>query len=85
MTVTVDLRDAQADLSATIERVRPGEEIVIALAGVPVVQLVREPSREPRQPGRAKGMFVIHENFHDPLPDDLLDLFEGKGDKLLDC
>jgi prevent-host-death family protein len=83
MTVTVDLRAAQADLSALIERVRLGEEIVITDAGEPVARLVPEPSRKPRQPGSAEGMFVIHDNFDAPLPDDLLDLFEGKGDKLL--
>ena len=83
MTVTVDLDDAKADLSTLIERVRLGEEIVIAEAGGPVARLVAEHSREPRRPGSAKGKFVMHDNFDDPLPDDLLDLFEGKGDKLL--
>jgi prevent-host-death family protein len=83
MTVTVDLEDARADLSKLIERVRLGEEIVITEAGEPVARLVAERSREPRRPGSAKGKFVMHDNFDDPLPDDLLDLFEGKGDKLL--
>ena len=31
--------------------------------------------------GLAKGEFVVPDDFNDPLPDDLLDLFEGKGDK----
>jgi prevent-host-death family protein len=85
MTVTVDLDDAKADLSTLIERVRLGEEIVITEAGEPVARLVaeRSSSRAPRRLGSAKGQFVMHDNFDDPLPDDLLDLFEGKGGKSL--
>lgn len=41
-----------------------------------------EPSRQPRRPGGAKGQFWMSDDFNDPLPDDLLDLFEGKGDRL---
>ena len=82
MTVTVDLHVAQADLSALIERVRLGEEVVITDAGRPVARLVAE-RRQPRQPGSGKGQFWMSDDFNDPLPDDLLDLFEGKGDKLL--
>lgn len=84
MTVTIDLRDAKANLSTLIERAQRGEEIVITEAGEPVARLVAERLRKPREPGSAKGKFVIHDDFDDPLPDDLLDLFEGKGDKLLD-
>ncbi|MGH6921951.1 MAG: type II toxin-antitoxin system Phd/YefM family antitoxin [Geminicoccaceae bacterium] len=83
MAVTVDLDDEKADLSTLIERVRLGEEIVITEAGEPVARLVAEHSRKPRRPGSAKGQFVMHDSFDDPLPDDLLDLFEGKGDRLL--
>jgi prevent-host-death family protein len=78
MAVTVDLDDAKVDLTTLIERVRLGEEIIIAKAGEPVARLVPEKPRKPRQPGSAKGKFVIHDEFYEPLPDDLLDLFEGK-------
>ena len=83
MTFTVDPRDAQADLPTLIRRVRLGQEIVITEAGEPVARIVAERSRKPREPGSAKGQIVIHDNFDAPLPDDLLDLFEGKGDRLL--
>jgi len=93
MTATVNIHEAKTHLTELIERVRLGEEIVIAEAGEPLARLVPEKSqtprqpggarREPRRPGSAKGQFVIHDDFDDPLPDDLLDLFEGKGDKLV--
>ena len=52
---------------------------MIAKAGQPVARLVPErPRRQPRRPGTGKGRIVIHDSFYDDLPDDLLDLFEGK-------
>jgi prevent-host-death family protein len=83
MTATVNMHEAKPYLPKLIERVRLGEEIIIAKAGEPVARLVPERSRKPRGPGSAKGKVVIHDSFDDPLPDDLLDLFEGKHDTLL--
>jgi prevent-host-death family protein len=77
MTATVNIHEAKTHLSKLIERVRLGEEIIIAKAGTPVARLVPEKRREPRKPGSAKGQIWIADNFDDPLPDDLLDLFEG--------
>ena len=34
----------------------------------------------PRPFGLGKGLAEIHDSFFDPLPDELLDLFEGKGE-----
>jgi prevent-host-death family protein len=78
MTATVNIHEAKTHLSKLIERVRLGEEIIIAKAGEPVARLVPEKPCKPRQPGSAKGKFVIHDEFYEPLPNDLLDLFEGK-------
>ena len=36
---------------------------------------------DPRPFGLGKGLAEISDSFDDPLPDELLDLFEGKGDK----
>jgi prevent-host-death family protein len=83
MTALVNIHEAKTCLPKLIERVRLGEQIIITKAGEPVARLVPERSRKPREPGSAKGKLVIHDNFDDPLPDDLLDLFEGKNDKLL--
>ena len=79
MTATVNIHQAKTHFSKLIERVRLGEEIVIAKAGEPVARLVSERRRRrPRQPGTGKGQIVIHSSFYDDLPDDLFDLFEGK-------
>lgn len=80
MATTVNIHQAKTQFSKLIERVRLGEEIVIAKAGEPVARLIPEtrPCKR-RKLGGAKGQIWISEDFDDPLPDGLLDLFEGKG------
>ena len=58
---TVTLEEAQARLPQIIERLQPGEEIVITRDQKPVARLLAEerPKRKPRQPGNCKGMLTI--------------------------
>lgn len=66
-----NISQAKAQLSALIERVLAGEEIVIAKAGKPVAKLVRfERPVGPRLPGALEGRIRIADDFDD-LPDDL--------------
>lgn len=76
---TVNIHRAKTQLSKLIERVSEGEEIVIARGGKPVARLVPLERRRPRGLGRMKGRIRIARDFNAPLPEDLLDLFEGKG------
>lgn len=66
-----NISEAKAQLSALIERVLAGEEIVIGKAGKPVAKLVPfdRPSR-PRVPGALKGRIRVADDF-ERLPDDL--------------
>ena len=80
MTATVNIHEAKTHFSKLIERVRLGEEIVIAKAGEPVARLVPENRLGKRRKlGTAEGQIWIAEDFDEPLPDDLLDLFEGEA------
>ena len=47
----------------------------------PVAELrpLPEAPRSPRPIGLGQGLGTIHPEFYDPLPDDLLDAFEGQG------
>lgn len=67
----VNISDAKAQLSALIERVLAGEEIIIGKAGKPVARLVKyEHPLGPRQPGALRGRIRIADDF-DELPADL--------------
>ena len=76
---SVNIHEAKTHLSRLLDRVAAGEEIIIAKAGRPVARLVpvKPPSR-PRTPGTLAGRITLAEDFDAPLPEDLLDAFEGK-------
>lgn len=79
MTVTVNVHNAKTHLSQLLNRVLAGEEIIIARAGKPVARLVAiTPVLTQRTPGSAKGQVWIASDFDAPLPEEILDAFEGK-------
>jgi prevent-host-death family protein len=78
MTVTVSIYEAKTLLSELLSRVVAGEEVLIADAGKPVARLAplaEQPAQ--RAPGTAIGKITIAPDFDDPLPDEILDLFEA--------
>jgi prevent-host-death family protein len=66
-----NISQAKAELSALIEAVQKGNEVIIAKAGKPVARLVafRGPAR-PRTPGSMAGEIWIDPDFK-TLPDDM--------------
>ena len=79
----VNIHEAKAHLSEYLARVEAGETVVIARRNKPVAKLVPAgpelPAKTPRPIGLAKGMGHVPPEFFEPLDDELLDLFEGKG------
>lgn len=70
-----NISEAKAELSALIDAVSKGEEVVIGKAGVPVAKLVRYTGAAARRvPGALKGQIKIHEDF-DELPPDIAAAF----------
>jgi prevent-host-death family protein len=70
-----NVSEAKAQLSALIERVLAGEEVIIGKAGKPVAKLVKyRRSEEKRQPGALKGQIKIADDF-DELPKDIAEAF----------
>lgn len=78
----VDLQNPRQDLSDCLDRVLRGETVVLRQDGKPVAEMrpVASEPKERRPVGLAKGQIIIHPEFFDPLPDDLLDAFEGKAE-----
>jgi antitoxin (DNA-binding transcriptional repressor) of toxin-antitoxin stability system len=58
---SVTLEEAQAHLPEVIERLKPGEALVITRDETPVARLTAAGplQRKPRQPGNCKGMLTI--------------------------
>jgi prevent-host-death family protein len=74
----LNLYEAKSRLSSLVEEAAAGAEIVIAKSGVPRARLVPLKPRVRRRPGGSKGRIWIAPDFDAPLPDDVLDAFEGK-------
>lgn len=76
----VNIYAAKTQLSRLVDRVNEGEEVVITRHGRPVARLVPMLEDRPkRRLGTLRGRVSMSEDFDAPLPDDLLDLFEGEG------
>ena len=69
----VGLYEAKTQLSALVDRVAAGEEIVITKYGQPMARLVSMERRtDLRVPGQGKGAWTVAADFDAPLPDELL-------------
>ena len=76
---TVNIHEAKTNLSRLIERVKAGEEVIIAKAGKPVARLVPVALvRAIRKPGALKGRIRVGIDFNAPLPKELMVAFEGQ-------
>ncbi len=73
---TINIHAAKTHLSRLVDEAAAGEEIIIARAGKPVARLV--PLAAPRRVlGRLAGQVAVPANFDDPLPEDVIEAFEG--------
>lgn len=65
-----NISEAKAQLSALVEKVLAGQEVIIGKAGRPVAKLVQYKHQEtPRQPGALKGKIQIAPDFDDLPPE----------------
>lgn len=75
----VNIHEAKTHLSQLVDDVEHGESVVIARAGKPVALLSPLPAVAERRLGLLAGRITIGDGFDDPLPEAILDSFEGAG------
>ena len=76
-----NITEAKAQLSRLVDQALAGEDVVIARAGRPLVRLtVVEADDRPRDlsHGYWAGRLRIPDDFDAPLPDEVLNAFEGR-------
>ncbi len=76
----VNMHDAKTNLSRYVAGLAPGEVLVLCNRNQPVaeVRAISKPKRPIRRIGACKGEFEVTDAFFDPLPQDILDAFNGK-------
>jgi antitoxin (DNA-binding transcriptional repressor) of toxin-antitoxin stability system len=77
MNATVE--EVEKEAAEYLHRAIDGETVVVYRGGRPVAEIRPVTETETLRPvGLAAGEFVVPDDFDDPLPDDLLDAFEGR-------
>lgn len=77
LSITVD--EAQKDLPAYLKLVATGQTIVLVQSNEPVAEIKPiSQVHEQRPYGLCAGQFVLPDDFDAPLPESMLEGFEGK-------
>jgi prevent-host-death family protein len=76
----VSVKDGKNQFSDMLNRIALGEEVIITDKGEPVAKLVPIPATKKKKRrkfkfGSAKGEFTVPDDFNDPLPKEIEDLF----------
>jgi len=79
MTTIVNVHQAKTHLSRLLDDVAAGAEVIIARAGKPVARLVPlEPVVRKKKLGLLQGRISVPDDFDAPLPQEILEDFEGR-------
>lgn len=76
----LNIHEAKTHLSKYLAKLKAGDRIVLCRRNQPVAQITPLPEGQtgPRPIGLAKQTFSVPASFFEPLPDEMLDAFEGK-------
>jgi len=77
--IHLNIHEAKTHLSRHLHELLPEDRIILCNRNRPVaeVRLLPQASGDSRRLGVAKGEFIIPETFWDPLPEAVIDAFEG--------
>lgn len=78
--IKLNIHEAKTHLSKYLAKLGKGETIVLCRRNIPIAEIRPLPpeSTKPRPIGLGNGKFKVPASFFEPLPDDLIDGFEGK-------
>ncbi|MGH9612461.1 MAG: type II toxin-antitoxin system Phd/YefM family antitoxin [Bryobacteraceae bacterium] len=78
--IRLNIHEAKTHLSKYLPNLERGETILLCKRNVPVAEIRPVPRRslKKRPIGLDKGLVKISKKFFEPLPDELLDAFQGK-------
>ena len=73
----INIHDAKTNLSKYLQSLKEGDVLTICKHNIPVAEVrpIPKKKKNKRPIGLARGKINIPDNFNDPLPDEILDLF----------
>jgi len=77
--IRLNIHEAKTDLSRHLDAMEEADRIILCNQNRPIAEVRLLPSEptDRRQLGLAKGQIEVLDSFFEPLPDELLDSFEG--------
>ena len=78
-TTVLNMQEAKTHLSRHVAALKAGDRIILCRRNCPVAEIrpISGQLNEPRPVGLGQGLADLTDAFFDPLPDDILDEFEG--------
>jgi prevent-host-death family protein len=78
--IQVSIDEIKRDFPAYLERVEAGETLVIVESGKPVAEIkpILSDSSSLRPFGLCAGKFIVPDDFDEPLPENIINEFEGR-------
>ena len=78
--IRLNIHEAKTHLSRYLKRLANGETIILCKRNVPIAEIRPLPAQGDtlRPVGLAKGQFRIPPEFFEPLPQDIIDAFNGE-------
>lgn len=78
--IRLNIHEAKTHLSRYLKRLANGETILLCKRNVPIAEIRPIPAQVDtlRPVGLAKGEFRIPPEFFEPLPQDIIDAFNGE-------
>jgi antitoxin (DNA-binding transcriptional repressor) of toxin-antitoxin stability system len=80
--IRLNIHEAKTHLSKYLSKLEQGEKILLCKRNVPIAEIVPiiRADVNPRPIGLAKGEFSLSSDFFLPLPEEIKDVFEGRGE-----
>jgi antitoxin (DNA-binding transcriptional repressor) of toxin-antitoxin stability system len=79
--IRINIHEAKTHLSRYLDRLAKGETIILCRRNVPIAEIRALPQRSKRRRpvGLARGELTVPPSFFEPLPEEVLEAFEGRG------
>lgn len=78
--IKLNIHQAKTHLSRYLNKLLEGETILLCKRNEPIAEIrrIKKPCLDPRPIGLAKSEFTVPDSFFEPLPEKVLEVFEGK-------
>lgn len=79
--ITLNIDDIERNLSGFIKLIQEGNSLIITQANEPIAEIkpivINQSLKKPRPIGLCAGEFVVPDDFNDPLPEEIINLFKN--------